>query len=166
MKKAGLREDYMAMLQPWYTMLNLGLSTFAEKPEPTRSDCHAWSSSPNYDFLATNLGIEPASPGFATVRIEPALGTLKWAEGRMPHPKGEIRARFKRQGSARWWAKSRYRRACRESWSGTGTRSACVPEPRRSGWRGNARGRSRALHDEAPGDSAAAREEGTAPSAW
>jgi alpha-L-rhamnosidase len=47
----------------------LGLTTFAEKPDPTRSDCHAWSASPNYDFLATVAGIEPALPGFKTVKI-------------------------------------------------------------------------------------------------
>ena len=34
-------------------MLQLGLTTWAEKPEPTRSDSHAWSAHPNYGLLAT-----------------------------------------------------------------------------------------------------------------
>lgn len=91
LKKAGLADRYTRMLGPWQRMLDLGLTTFAENPEPTRSDCHAWSSSPNYDLLATVCGIEPAAPGFARVRIAPHPGHLKRIDGRMPHPKGEIR---------------------------------------------------------------------------
>jgi len=56
--------------------------TFAENPEPTRSDCHAWSASPNYDLLATVCGIEPAEPGFKSVRIEPHLGPLTWSKAK------------------------------------------------------------------------------------
>jgi hypothetical protein len=100
MKKVGLGEQYVAMLQPWRQMLDLGLTTFAERPEPTRSDCHAWSASPNYDLLATIAGIEPASPGFKTIRVAPHLGTLQWVDGKMPHPSGEIRFSLKRNGTA------------------------------------------------------------------
>jgi alpha-L-rhamnosidase len=90
MKQAGLGDDYLTMLTPWQGMLAKGLTTFAEQPDPTRSDCHAWSASPVYEMLATVCGVEPASPGFATVRIEPHLGPLKRAEGKVMHPKGEI----------------------------------------------------------------------------
>ncbi len=99
MKKAGQAAEYLRHLGPWREMLDLGLTTFAEEPDPTRSDCHAWSASPNYDFLATVLGIEPASPGFATVQVAPALGSLTWAEGRMPHPSGTIEVRLRRAGA-------------------------------------------------------------------
>jgi hypothetical protein len=98
MKKAGLGEQYVSMLQPWRQMLDMGLTTFAERPEPTRSDCHAWSASPNYDLLATVAGIEPASPGFKSVKIAPHLGSLQWAEGKMPHTSGTISFSFKRNG--------------------------------------------------------------------
>lgn len=90
MKQVGLGDEYLAKLGPWRDMLAQGLTTFAEKPDPTRSDCHAWSASPVYELLATVCGIEPASPGFATVRIEPHLGHLKRAEGKVPHPLGDI----------------------------------------------------------------------------
>jgi hypothetical protein len=96
MKQVGLGDEYLAMLGPWHDMLALGLTTFAEQPEPTRSDCHAWSASPLYEFIATVLGIEPASPGFATVRIEPHLGRLQRAQGSLPHPKGDIRVALER----------------------------------------------------------------------
>jgi alpha-L-rhamnosidase len=96
--KVGLGDRYIEMLQPWRDMLKMGLTTFAENPEPTRSDCHAWSASPNYDLLATVCGITPAEPGFKSVRIEPHLGPLTWVEGKMPHPLGEIQVRLERKG--------------------------------------------------------------------
>jgi alpha-L-rhamnosidase len=72
------------------------LTTFAEEPDPTRSDCHAWSSSPNYDFFATICGITPSKPGFAAVRIAPALGELNHVVGSMPHPSGMIKVEIQK----------------------------------------------------------------------
>src|SRR5690606_27859021 len=74
--KTGMADRYYAQLAPWREMLSLGLTTFAETPEPTRSDSHAWASVPNYEFLATLCGIRPAEPGFKSVVIQPALGEL------------------------------------------------------------------------------------------
>lgn len=100
MKRAGLGDRYLDELGPWHDMLALGLSTFAERPEPSRSDCHAWSASPVYELLATVCGVEPASPGFRTVRIEPNLGRLKRVDGAVPHPSGMIRLALKRTGGS------------------------------------------------------------------
>lgn len=100
LKKAGLADRYLTTLGPWKDMLRVGLTTFAEKQDPTRSDCHAWSASPNYDFLATVAGIRPASPGFRTIRMEPALGELKFIKGQMPHPSGMILFDLKRKGAS------------------------------------------------------------------
>ena len=43
-------------------------------------------------------GIEPASPGFATVRIAPHLGDLREASAEFPHPQGMIKVHFERSG--------------------------------------------------------------------
>ena len=99
LKKAGLGDLYYSQLQTWRDMLKAGLTTFAEREEPTRSDCHAWSASPNYDFLATICGIMPDKPGFTSVRIEPALGELQQVKGVMPHPEGEISVSLQRKGA-------------------------------------------------------------------
>jgi hypothetical protein len=99
MKKAGLADEYLSQLGPWRKMLDLGLTTWAETPEPTRSDCHAWSAHPNFDLLATVAGIESAAPGFAKVAIEPHLGSLERLQAILPHPEGEIVVRYQRQGN-------------------------------------------------------------------
>jgi alpha-L-rhamnosidase len=97
LKKAGLGNLYASNLQPWQEMLALGLTTFPETSSPTvRSDCHAWSASPCYDFLATICGIEPESAGFKSVRIEPNLGKLTDVSGELPHPKGQIKVSYKK----------------------------------------------------------------------
>jgi hypothetical protein len=90
LKKVGLGDRYVEQLAPWHAMLALGLTSAPEKPEPTRSDSHAWSAHPNYGLLATVLGVRPASPGFRTVQIAPSLGPLEHAAGSVPHPAGEI----------------------------------------------------------------------------
>lgn len=94
MRKAGLGNDYLKQLGPWYDALALGMTTFPEHPEPSRSDAHAWSSHPNYDFFATIAGIRPDAPGFSRVLIEPNPGELEWLQAAIPHPKGEIHVDF------------------------------------------------------------------------
>lgn len=94
-QRTGLGDQYLDRLGPWQEMIRNGMTTTAETPEPTRSDSHAWAAHPNYQLLATVLGIRPAAPGFARVAIAPSLGTLKRASGKIPHPKGEIRVSYR-----------------------------------------------------------------------
>lgn len=98
MKKAGLGDEYIAQLGPWRQMLDLGLTTWAENPEPVRSDCHAWSAHPNFDLLSTVAGIESASPGFGEVTIQPHLGPLTEVKATLPHPLGDITVSYHREG--------------------------------------------------------------------
>jgi hypothetical protein len=96
LEHAGLGDLYLNELTPWRKMLKMGLSTWAETPEPTRSDSHAWSASPNYDLLTIVAGIRPAAPGFARVEIEPHLGHLTHLEATMPHAGGDIHVSYRR----------------------------------------------------------------------
>jgi alpha-L-rhamnosidase len=99
LNRAGLGDEIIPQLQPWLHMLSLGLTTFAETPEPTRSDCHAWSAHPDFDLLAMVAGIEPADAGFREVAIRPHLGPLTWLEATVPLGPEEIRVSYKRQGT-------------------------------------------------------------------
>jgi len=99
LNKAGAGDRYVEMLGPWRTMLERGLTTWAETEDPSRSDCHAWGASPNYELFRTVLGIDSAAPGFRRVIIRPFLGKLSDAAGSIPHPKGEIRVKLSLNGS-------------------------------------------------------------------
>jgi alpha-L-rhamnosidase len=93
---AGLGDEYLKLLGPWREMVALGLTTWAESPEPTRSDSHAWSAHPNYDFLRIVAGIRPGSAGFGKVVIEPHLGALKNLQAAMPTPQGMVETEYVR----------------------------------------------------------------------
>jgi hypothetical protein len=97
---AGMGDRYLDLLGPWQTMLERGLTTWAERPEgasnPARSDCHAWSSHPNFELFRTVLGIDSAAPGFSRVVIRPFPGKLERVSGSIPHPKGEVSVSLRR----------------------------------------------------------------------
>ncbi len=60
------------------------------------SFCHGWASGPTAWLSEHVLGIEPVEPGFKTVRIDPHLGDLEWAEGTFPTPYGLIEVRHQK----------------------------------------------------------------------
>ena len=97
---AGMGDQYLQLLAPWRQMVALGLTTWAEQPEPTRSDSHAWSAHPNYDFLTTVAGIRPAAPGFKSILITPHPGSLQHVLATVPSPAGEIAAEYTREPSS------------------------------------------------------------------
>ncbi|MBL7697398.1 MAG: alpha-rhamnosidase [Chitinophagaceae bacterium] len=99
--KAGLGNDYIQWLDVWRQNLKMGLTTWAEMSDinGSRSDCHAWGSSPNIEFFRTVLGIDSDAPGFTKVKIEPRLGSLTNAKGEMPHPNGVIAAQYVKQNN-------------------------------------------------------------------
>ncbi len=96
---AGMADQYLDSIEPWRKLLPLHFSTWPETPGNTRSDSHAWSAHPIYDLLTMVAGIEPASPGFATVRIAPHLGALPALQASYPHPQGLIEVAYQRRGS-------------------------------------------------------------------
>lgn len=99
---AGLGDHYLSWLGSWRENLRLGLTTWAELPDPnsSRSDCHAWGSSPNIELLRTVLGVDSDAPAFRRVVIAPHLGDIKEIGGTMPHPSGAITVAY-RQGRGR-----------------------------------------------------------------
>ncbi len=90
LKKAGLGSEVITLMDKWTLFLNNGFTTFPEHGMHSRSDCHAWSAHPLYDFLNITCGVESSSPGFKTVEIRPQFGNLSNINARIPHPLGEI----------------------------------------------------------------------------
>lgn len=64
------------------------LQEFWDAPVGAASRCHGWSASPTYDLIAYVLGVRPAEPGFARAVVDPFLGPLTWARGRVATPLG------------------------------------------------------------------------------
>lgn len=51
---------------------------------------HGWSTMPTSALSGYVLGIQPASPGYATWTVQPHLGSLAWAQGQAPTPHGPV----------------------------------------------------------------------------
>jgi alpha-L-rhamnosidase len=94
LEHAGMGDQYLSVLKPWHDMVALGLTTWAEQPEPSRSDSHAWSAHPNFDFLTIIAGVRPKTPGFSAVSIEPHLGGLHRVVSAVPTPQGMVEANY------------------------------------------------------------------------
>ena len=52
--------------------------------------CHGWAAGVTPWLSEYVLGVQILEPGCKTVKIEPHLGDLEWAEGSYPTPYGEI----------------------------------------------------------------------------
>ncbi|CAN5127737.1 hypothetical protein BH20ACT5_BH20ACT5_11910 [soil metagenome] len=83
------REHILASLLRW--QLHPGDGTVQEfwSAEPGFSSrCHGWSASPTYDLTTYVLGVRPLEPGYARAAVDPCLGPLSQASGRIPTPFG------------------------------------------------------------------------------
>jgi len=97
LQKTGKADKYLGRLQQWDNMLDMGMTTFGETDNAPRSDCHAWSATPCFEFLHTVAGIQPAAPGYKEVLIAPAMGHLKKINAIFPHPAGELKVQLKKR---------------------------------------------------------------------
>lgn len=82
-------------------MLDTPTGTLWENALPDKSLAHAWSCGPS-DYFATavlgvRMGFESARE-ISTVQVRPCVGSLRWARGSVPHPRGDIRVEWEREG--------------------------------------------------------------------
>lgn len=90
-----------ARLEFWKKLLDIDMKTPVEKPEPSRSDCHAWGSHPLFHMHCSLAGIRPDAPGFESVLIEPHPGSLRRISSDIPHPRGRIRCELRFENPSR-----------------------------------------------------------------
>jgi hypothetical protein len=86
----GLYDRTLELWKPWKDQIGLHLTAWVEDPVTQRSDCHGWGALPLYEYTAETLGVQPAEPGFARIRIAPQLSGLTWASGTVATPKGTV----------------------------------------------------------------------------
>ncbi len=96
MNQAGAGGMYYDLLSKWKDLLSLGLTTFPEGV--ARSECHAWSASPDFEMLATFAGIQPQVPGFKKVVIRPLLEKLDNVKAVFPHWAGNLEVVLEKDG--------------------------------------------------------------------
>lgn len=85
----GRRDLILSSLLRWQPMHGT-LQEFWTAPAGASSRCHGWSASPTYDLTSYVLGVRPAAPGFTRAVVDPYLGPLRRASGRVPTPHGWI----------------------------------------------------------------------------
>lgn len=88
------------VLQPWRQMVARNTSTWWEYPDPTRSDCHAWSAWVAADYFSAVLGIKPGQPGWTAIVLAPQWDTLDWASGTMLTPAGPVQVEWRRRAGS------------------------------------------------------------------
>ncbi|MCK5777058.1 MAG: alpha-L-rhamnosidase, partial [Bacteroidales bacterium] len=94
LQKVGFGDKYFDLLGSWEGMIENGMTTYGETDINPRSECHAWSASPNFDFIHTVAGIYPGEHSFKSVIIEPNLGRLNDLDVEFPHPLGMIKVSY------------------------------------------------------------------------
>ena len=96
--RAGRADLIAGLLADWAWFLDRGETTWPECwLGGTR--CHGWSSTPTRDLIVHVLGITPAEPGYAAVRVAPALGGLEWARATVPTPYGPVTVEARADGA-------------------------------------------------------------------
>lgn len=96
--RAGRADLIAGLCRDWAVFLDAGETTWPECwTGGTR--CHGWSSTPTRDLIVHTLGITPAEPGYATVRVAPALGGLDWARATVPTPHGPVTVEARADGT-------------------------------------------------------------------
>lgn len=94
---AGEYRQSKQLMDRWIQLIDLDCTTCPEEPENGRSECHAWSALPMYEFMRSMVGLHPSKPGWETVEIEPHLEYLPDLKGIAVTPKGNIAFDYRKE---------------------------------------------------------------------
>ncbi|KAH7075726.1 Six-hairpin glycosidase-like protein [Paraphoma chrysanthemicola] len=77
-------DSFHAFWNPWRHQLSQNMTTWCEDNVTLRSDCHAWSSVPLYEFMTEVAGVTPAIPGWKSIAIKPRIALFEEFDARVP----------------------------------------------------------------------------------
>jgi len=97
-EKMKIYSEAFPLWKKWDRFVALHVTTWPEDEFIERSDCHGWAAVPLYESVAMMLGVQPAEPGYAAIRIDPHPGALTRVAGRVATCRGPIDIRVARQG--------------------------------------------------------------------
>ncbi len=87
LERAGMEDQMRRDLDAWIGLINRGSTTCPEEPHHPRSECHAWSALPLYEFMRTLAGVREEN---GKIIILPRLLALpNGAEGLLVTPAGK-----------------------------------------------------------------------------
>jgi hypothetical protein len=86
---AGRTDRLLEIMRSWSQFLQNGYDTFGEC-WGWGTPVHGWSATPTKDLVQHVLGVTPAEPGFASVRIAPRLASIHTVSATVPSPAGPI----------------------------------------------------------------------------
>ena len=95
-EKGGQYKGAFEFFDNWKKMLELNCTTWCENPDNPRSECHAWSCAPIYEFSANILGVKTTLGD--EIVIQPNIGTLNYARGTVPTRFGNVEVDWKISG--------------------------------------------------------------------
>ena len=76
--------DYLKkMFELWRVLPEKGCTTCPEVPVNSRSECHAWSAQPIYEFIHHILGLCIEEAGWEKISISPDFSVLKNMNGQL-----------------------------------------------------------------------------------
>lgn len=85
----------------WRHMVDSGATitweAWDQKFKPNQDWNHAWGAAPANLLPRFVLGAQPLAPGWSRALIQPHPGSLTWAQGRMPTPRGELGVSWSRE---------------------------------------------------------------------
>lgn len=81
-------------LRSWLNMLRIGstisLEAWDDSYKPNQDWNHAWGAAPANIIPRHLVGVEPTSPGFATMRIKPQISSLRQIDAVVPTIRGSV----------------------------------------------------------------------------
>ena len=85
----------------WRHMVDSGATitweAWDQKYKPNQDWNHAWGAAPANLLPRFVLGAQPLTAGWSRALIQPHPGSLTWAQGRMPTPRGELSVRWRQE---------------------------------------------------------------------
>ena len=93
MRLFGDSKSFLKALEYWRKLPDFGFTTTPERPEPSRSDCHAWGAHPYYSVMTFLAGVTPRGYGASAYDITPCANLPTGFCASVPLPAGLLTVR-------------------------------------------------------------------------